>query len=183
MRRDPPALPLLLSLAVDHGKSSVKSSGADAGFGRPAAHWTRLSCHRFRANEVRLQLSVLARRCWAETNGASRRPSERFPPVALAPKETTVVEFRNILCSIDLSDASARPLVEMARRKGPCGNVKRTPHPPPLPGVCRGHDGKVKQGEQESLHARDSVGQTSGATQRCLKPGCSQRIGNSRRTR
>ena len=25
-----------------------------------AAHWTRLSCHRFRANEVRLQLSVLA---------------------------------------------------------------------------------------------------------------------------
>ena len=27
-----------------------------------------------------------------------------------------------------------------------------------------------KQGEQEGLHARDSVGQTSGATQRCLKP-------------
>ena len=28
--------------------------------GRQATHWTRLSCHRFRANEVRLQLSVLA---------------------------------------------------------------------------------------------------------------------------
>jgi len=28
--------------------------------GKHAAHWTRLSCHRFRANEVRLQLSVLA---------------------------------------------------------------------------------------------------------------------------
>jgi hypothetical protein len=28
--------------------------------GKQAAHWTRLSCHRFRANEVRLQLSVLA---------------------------------------------------------------------------------------------------------------------------
>ena len=28
--------------------------------GKEAAHWTRLSCHRFRANEVRLQLSVLA---------------------------------------------------------------------------------------------------------------------------
>jgi hypothetical protein len=28
--------------------------------GKKAAHWTRLSCHRFRANEVRLQLSVLA---------------------------------------------------------------------------------------------------------------------------
>ena len=46
----------------------------------------------------------------------------------------------------------------------------------------RGHDGQVKQGEQEGLHARDSVGQTSGATQRGLNPGCSQRIGNSRRT-
>ena len=28
--------------------------------GKQAAHWTRLSCHRFRANEVRLQLSMLA---------------------------------------------------------------------------------------------------------------------------
>ena len=28
--------------------------------GKQAAHWTRLSCHRFRANEVRLQLSVPA---------------------------------------------------------------------------------------------------------------------------
>ena len=28
--------------------------------GKQAAHWTRLSSHRFRANEVRLQLSVLA---------------------------------------------------------------------------------------------------------------------------
>ena len=27
---------------------------------KQATHWTRLSCHRFRANEVRLQLSVLA---------------------------------------------------------------------------------------------------------------------------
>ena len=28
--------------------------------GKQATHWTRLSCHRFRANEVWLQLSVLA---------------------------------------------------------------------------------------------------------------------------
>ena len=28
--------------------------------GKQATHWTRLSRHRFRANEVRLQLSVLA---------------------------------------------------------------------------------------------------------------------------
>ena len=28
--------------------------------GKQATHWTRLSCHRFRANEVRLLLSVLA---------------------------------------------------------------------------------------------------------------------------
>jgi len=27
--------------------------------GKQAAHWTRLACHRFRANEVRLQLSAL----------------------------------------------------------------------------------------------------------------------------
>ena len=47
---------------------------------------------------------------------------------------------------------------------------------------CRSHDGQVKQGEQEVLHARDSVGQTSGATQRCLNLGFSERIGNSRRT-
>ena len=40
----------------------------------------------------------------------------------------------------------------------------------------RGHDGQVKQGEQEVLHARDRVGQTSGATPRGLKPGCSERI-------
>ena len=47
---------------------------------------------------------------------------------------------------------------------------------------CRGHSGQVKQGEQEVLHARDSVGQTSGATQRGLNPGFSERIWNSRRT-
>ena len=28
--------------------------------GKQATHWTRLSCHRFRANEVRLQLAVPA---------------------------------------------------------------------------------------------------------------------------
>jgi hypothetical protein len=32
----------------------------------------------------------------------------------------------------------------------------------------RGHDGHVKQGEQEVFHAGASVGQTSGATQRWL---------------
>ena len=46
----------------------------------------------------------------------------------------------------------------------------------------RGHDGQVKQGEQEGLHARDSVGPTSGATPRGLNPGFSEKIGNSRRT-
>ena len=47
----------------------------------------------------------------------------------------------------------------------------------------RGHDGPVKQGEQKGFHARDSVGQTSGATQRGLNLGFSERIGNSRHTR
>src|SRR5262249_3270078 len=36
-----------------HGEQWIKE-------GKQAAHRTRLSCHRFRANEVRLQLSVLA---------------------------------------------------------------------------------------------------------------------------
>jgi hypothetical protein len=34
----------------------------------------------------------------------------------------------------------------------------------------RGRDGKVEQGDQEFLHARDSVGQTADAAQPCLKP-------------
>jgi hypothetical protein len=34
--------------------------------GKQATHWTRLSCHRFRANEVRLQLTEDFRR----SNGA-----------------------------------------------------------------------------------------------------------------
>ena len=46
----------------------------------------------------------------------------------------------------------------------------------------RGHDGQVKHGEQEVLHARVSVGQTSGATQRCPIRRFSARIGNSRPT-
>jgi hypothetical protein len=46
----------------------------------------------------------------------------------------------------------------------------------------RDHDGQVKQGEQDVLHARDRVGQTSGATQRCPNPGISERMGNARRT-
>ena len=33
--------------------------------GKQATHWTRLSCHRFRANEARLQLSLLAYITWA----------------------------------------------------------------------------------------------------------------------
>ena len=46
----------------------------------------------------------------------------------------------------------------------------------------RGHDGQVQQSEQEVPHVRVSVGQTSGATQRCLNPGFGERIGDSRRT-
>jgi len=46
----------------------------------------------------------------------------------------------------------------------------------------RDDDGQVEQGEQEALHARESVGQTSGATQRCRRPGFRATIGISRRT-
>ena len=73
--------------------------------GKQATHWTRLSCHRFRANEVRLQLSVLAynlgnlwRRLilpprikrWSLTSfaaaaGENRRPAGEARAVLLAP--------------------------------------------------------------------------------------------------
>jgi hypothetical protein len=44
--------------------------------GKQATHWTRLSCHRFRANEVRLQLSLLAYNPWQPGYRAyfTRRP-------------------------------------------------------------------------------------------------------------
>ena len=45
-----------------------------------------------------------------------------------------------------------------------------------------GRDGQVEQGEHDSFHTRDSVGDTIGGTQRCLRPAFSERIGNSRRT-
>ena len=41
----------------------------------------------------------------------------------------------------------------------------------------RGDDGQVKQDEQEVLHARASVGQTSDAAQRCLHLGFSEEWG------
>ena len=44
--------------------------------GKQAAHWTRLSYHRFRANEVRLQLSVLAHNLgqnWSRPGRATAR--------------------------------------------------------------------------------------------------------------
>jgi len=73
--------------------------------GKQPAHWTRLSCHRFRANEVRLQLSVLAykpgeslaasraaqadRQLVAHQSAAAARQDRRAPgearPLLLAP--------------------------------------------------------------------------------------------------
>ena len=48
-----------------------------------------------------------------------------------------------------------------------------------LRSVTRRTRGKPRS---SASHARDSVGQTSGATPRGLNPGCSEKIGNSRRT-
>ena len=47
-------LPQLRSLCLRWLRRTVIKEGEQA------TNWTRLSCHRFRANEVRLQLSVLA---------------------------------------------------------------------------------------------------------------------------
>jgi hypothetical protein len=38
----------------------ARDGGAVDKEGKEATHWTRLSCHRFRANEVRLLLEVIA---------------------------------------------------------------------------------------------------------------------------
>ena len=43
-----------------NGASSLKLFGQWIKEGKTATHWTRLSCHRFPANEVRLLLSVIA---------------------------------------------------------------------------------------------------------------------------
>ena len=48
--------------------------------GKQAAHWTRLSCHRFRGNEVRLQLSVLAH--WSLTTSATSGDGSCSPSVS-----------------------------------------------------------------------------------------------------
>ena len=42
-----------------------------------------------------------------------------------------------------------------------------TARTPPTTTQLRGHDGQMEQREQQILHARDSVGQTSGTMQRC----------------
>jgi hypothetical protein len=45
--------------------------------GKAATHWTRLSCHRFRANEVRLLLGVIAYNL--RQSAAPARPAPRHP--------------------------------------------------------------------------------------------------------
>ena len=49
-----------LSLPSRRSCVSIISEAQPSNGLRKATHWTRLSCHRFRANEARLQLSPLA---------------------------------------------------------------------------------------------------------------------------
>ena len=88
------------------------------------------------------------------------------------------------LCAADRAEEALR-VIDAADRRGDRGEWPtfewKDARIEVLDTLNRG-DGQVKQGEQEVLHARDSVGQTSGATQRCLNLGFSERIGNSRRT-
>jgi transposase len=53
-------LPYAFRMASSSSTSTPVPRTCDRKRGEAAAHWTRLSCHRFRANDVRLQLSVLA---------------------------------------------------------------------------------------------------------------------------
>ncbi len=54
----PPGRPSLKPLVRFYNKRGTAEQWIKEG--KQATSWTRLSCHRFRANEVRLQLAVLA---------------------------------------------------------------------------------------------------------------------------
>jgi hypothetical protein len=58
--------------------------------GKAATHWTRLSCHRFRVNEVRLLLGVIA----TVLAGSGLKPSqEKFPSTVLGRIEPKLGEL------------------------------------------------------------------------------------------
>ena len=57
LHRNEPALPSRAVVRFSNRRGTTELWIKE---GKQAAHWTRLSCHRFRANEVHLQLSVLA---------------------------------------------------------------------------------------------------------------------------
>jgi hypothetical protein len=90
--------------------------------GKKATHWTRLSCHRFRANKVRLLLGVIAynlgnllRRLvlpvaiqsWSVSNSGSSRPAGAsfgtldYFVLQLAESYLTAALFRQILQRIE----------------------------------------------------------------------------------
>ncbi len=53
-------LPSRAVVRLDNKRSTVQVAAATIKEGKLAVNWTRLSCHRFRGNEVRLCLSVIA---------------------------------------------------------------------------------------------------------------------------
>ena len=99
--------------------------------------------------------------CWTE----EERPQSADQPVAQR-------EVRRPMASTAQDDELLLKQ-EVLRDHGPHATGATKP---------RGHHGQVEQREQETPHVRVSVDQTSGATQRCLNPGFSERIWNSRRT-
>jgi hypothetical protein len=76
-----------VTLDIDSSESPVH--GAQEG--KAATHWTRLSCHRFRANEVRLILGVIAYNLGQ--SAASARPAGRHPK--LVPDESPAAALQD----------------------------------------------------------------------------------------
>ena len=73
--------------------------------GKQAAHWTRLSCHRFRVNAVRLQLSVLAYNLgngWAAGEARALHTGSCWPRATWAvPVTGTALDgYRDVGCSV-----------------------------------------------------------------------------------
>lgn len=109
-------------------------------------------------------------------NSAQRYP--RAPSVA-SPVAPSALPGSAADLASSASETDTPPFTTSARQQETLRE-----HRAQTPGATqfRAHDGQVQQGEPEVRHACASVGQTSGAAQRCRKPGFSRRIANSRRT-
>ena len=105
--------------------------------GKQATHWTRLSCHRFRANEVRLQLSVLAYNLGNLWRRLVLPPRIATPPTSVSPQD------RRSIQSPSFTSSTNRPSQRSGGSRGtvlspvPHRPAGRAPRAGPPPGSSR----------------------------------------------